>query len=60
MSDLGNSLFTLLNGAANILTALAHPLVWVVLTMAAGFAWLALVELDDVNRRGTKPFIGRH
>lgn len=60
MSDLANSLITLANGGYNLLVSLANPLVWVSLAMAAGFGWLALVEVDEVNRQGAKPVVGRH
>lgn len=60
MSELANSVLTLANGAYNLAVSFANPLVWVVAAMAAGFWWLALVEIDEINRQGAKPVVGRH
>jgi hypothetical protein len=31
-----------------------------VIVAGASLAWLALLECDDMDRRGTKPIIGTH
>lgn len=60
MEILGNGLVTLANGALGALLSLASPLVIAGVALAAGLIWLALIEVDELNRKGTKPEVGRH
>lgn len=50
---------TILNGAWTAVTAVVHPITLAVLVLGASFAWLALLEADELDRQGTKPEIAR-
>lgn len=56
---LAAGLITIVNGAWSIVDTLVHPLTFVLLILGASFAWLALLEKDELARQGTKPEIGR-
>lgn len=60
MDILGNGLVTLANGALTALTSIADPVILVGIAMALSLLWLALVEVDELDRQGTKPEVGRH
>lgn len=60
METLSNGLVTIANGAIRLVDLSAHPVIFVVALMAAGFAWLCMIELDELDRQGTKPQVGRH
>lgn len=59
ISALTNGVITVLNGLWSILDLIFSPLTIVILALAASFAWLALLERDELDRQGTKPDIGR-
>lgn len=60
MNPVTNGLVTLLNGAETTLAALASPVVLAVVVIAVSLFWLGLLELEEVNRQGAKPEVGRH
>lgn len=60
METLGNGLITLANGAWVLLDVVFSPVTFVVALLAAGLVWLALIEVDELDRQGTKPEIGIH
>lgn len=60
MDELASGIITLLNGIWMALTSLASPLVLAGVAMAAGLLWLALIEVDDLDRQGSKPVVERH
>ena len=60
MNALSGGLVVLINGILSALNELASPLVICGVITALALLWLCLIELDDVNRLGTKPIIGRH
>lgn len=60
MDAFSHGLVTLLNGVRYAVTGLASPVVIALVICGVALAWLALVEIDLLNRQGTKPRIGRH
>jgi hypothetical protein len=60
METLGNGLFTLANGTWEALTALASPMVLTGLVLAVSLVWLSLIEVEELDRQGTKPEVRRH
>jgi len=58
MSVLTNGFVTLYNGARATLDGVISPIPLLVLLLAASFSWLALIELDELDRQGRKPEIG--
>jgi hypothetical protein len=55
-----NGLVTIVNGFTDITGRVASPLTLVAVLMVLSYTWLCLIELDEVDRQGTKPEIGRH
>ncbi|MFM7088858.1 MAG: hypothetical protein ACKOW9_05015 [Candidatus Paceibacterota bacterium] len=53
-------LTTILNGVITLIINLASPLVIVTVLLFISFLWLCLIELDEVDRQGTKPEVMRH
>jgi hypothetical protein len=60
MDALAYGLVTLLNGVRDAVNAVVHPVALAFIVCAVALAWLAMVEVDLLNRQGTKPRIGRH
>lgn len=60
METLGNGLVMLANGAWETAGALASPLTLGLIIIIGGLAWMARLELDDVDRANSKPEIGIH
>ena len=60
MNVLSNGLTTLFNGLFYLVGSLGSPIVLAVVVAGVSLAWLALLECDDVDRRGTKPIVGTH
>lgn len=60
METLGNGLVILGNGAWETVSALASPLTLGLVLIIGGLAWMARLELDDVDRANSKPEIGIH
>lgn len=60
MDMLGNGLVTLANGAQSALSGLLSPMGIAMCIIGVSLSWLALVEVELLNRQGAKPRIGRH
>lgn len=60
MTIFSNSLITLLNGAFDFITRLFSPVSIIIILLIASLVWMALLEMDEMNRQGTKPEVGRH
>ena len=60
METLGNGITTIVNGAWTLADRVASPLTLVLLLLAAGFAWFVLLEIDELDRQGTKPEVRTH
>jgi len=60
MNVLANGLTTLFNGLFYLIGSLVSPVMLAVLVAGASLSWLALLECDDLDRRGTKPLVGTH
>lgn len=60
MDALGTGLILMANGLLTMVGELASPVtvMGVILVVAAG--WLATVEIEELDRMGTKPDVGRH
>lgn len=59
MNVLTNGLITIVNGAYKFVEQVLSPISLVILVIAGSLIWLALIEIDELNRQGTKPEIGR-
>lgn len=60
MDVLGSGLITMFNGFVALLGTLASPMALAVVVVVASLVWLALIEIEELNRQGTKPDVGRH
>lgn len=60
MESLSNGLVTLANGLMDLAGHLLSPIAFIGVFLVAGFSWLCLIELDELDRQGTKPEVGRH
>jgi hypothetical protein len=60
MEPLGHGLIVLYNGVAAALGTVVSPVVGAGLVVAAAFVWMARLEIDEMNRRATKPQVGLH
>lgn len=59
MNTLTNGIFTIINGSATLLNYALKPASLMLIICALSLMWLALIEVDEVDRQGTKPVIGR-
>jgi len=59
MDALANGLVTILNGLRALGGGLLTATALMTIVIAVSLAWIALIELDELNRQGTKPEIGR-
>lgn len=59
MDALANGLVTVFNGLRTLLDGLLTPVATMGILIAGALVWLALIELDELNRQGTKPEIER-
>lgn len=59
METLANGFVTLTNGMLTLLSGVVTPVGLMTGIVAASWVWIALVELDELNRQGSKPEIGR-
>jgi len=59
MDVFANGLVTIFNGITTIVDGLLTPVAVMAILLACGLTWLALIELDELNRQGTKPEIER-
>jgi hypothetical protein len=60
METLANGLFTLVNGLINILHFALSPFTIAAIFLGFSLLWLMLLEIDELDRQGTKPEVGRH
>jgi hypothetical protein len=60
MEQLGYGLIILLNGVFAAFGALLTPLTAAAVVTACSLGWMARLEIDEVNRRATKPQVGLH
>jgi hypothetical protein len=60
MEHLGNGLVTIFNGLWVTLTSVVSPATLGGLVLAACLLWLARLELDELDRLGSKPTVDRH
>lgn len=56
--SLASGIITVLNGLWAIVGAVLSPITIIVVLTAVSFAWLALLENDELDRQATKPQIG--
>lgn len=59
MDTLANGLITVVNGLQTLLDGLLTPIAAMGVAIGAALVWIALIELDELNRQGTKPEIER-
>jgi hypothetical protein len=60
MIDLGNSIVSLVNGLYSILNIIISPNVILAFVLFVSLFWVFLIEIDELDRQGTRPEIGRH
>lgn len=60
IDTLADGLVTIVNGLLALLGALASPVTLAVVAMVVSFAWLAVLETDELDRQGMKPDVGLH
>lgn len=60
METLGAGLITLANGVLDMSGRVLSPVVFVFALLIVSLGWLCLIELDELDRQGSKPEIGRH
>lgn len=60
MDIISAGFLTLFNGAVAFVSTLASPVTLALVISAASLGWLARCEIEELDRRGTKPMVGRH
>lgn len=60
MTALGNGLVLLFNGLVSLFGFLSNGITIAVIFVFLSLAWLAFMEIEELNRQGSKPEIGRH
>jgi len=60
MLSFGNVLITYANGFYLLITKLFSPISIAIFILAISMFWMFLLEIDEYNRQGTKPDVGRH
>ena len=60
MDSLASGLITMANGLLTMLGAIASPLALALFVMGVSLTWLALIEIDELDRQGAKPEVGTH
>jgi hypothetical protein len=60
MQILSDGLITMLNGVYASVSLLLSPVAMFVLVSAGSLAWLCRLEVAELDRRGSKPEVGRH
>jgi hypothetical protein len=60
LEHVANVLITIANGVVSVLGALTDLRVGLVLVSAVCLAWLAAVEIEQLDRRGYKPGVRAH
>jgi hypothetical protein len=60
MNALGTGLILMANGLLTMLHHLADKVTLVSVLSVLSLWWLATIEIEELNRQGTKPDVGRH
>ena len=60
MNTLANGLLTIINGLFNIIHLAISPFTIAAVFLGISLFWLMLLEVDELDRQGTKPEVGRH
>jgi hypothetical protein len=60
MEQLGHGLIVLYNGVVAAFGALLTPITAAAFVVALSFAWMARLDLDEMDRRAAKPQVGMH
>lgn len=60
VNTFSDGLATIANGVLNAVSVLGSPITIAFSVAAACLAWLALVEIHELDRMGTKPNVVRH
>lgn len=60
MTSLSTGFIALFNGLLDLLHALGSPLTLATVVSVASVLWLAGVEVEELDRQGVKPDVGRH
>jgi hypothetical protein len=59
MQFLSNGAISVINGLYSMLGLALEPVTVIVVLLGFSLAWLGLIELDELDRQGRKPEIGR-
>ena len=59
MQILTNGAISVLNGLHAMVGFVFEPVTLIVAILGLSFAWLGLIELDELDRQGRKPEIGQ-
>jgi hypothetical protein len=60
MDALGTGLILTANGLLDLLGRVADPMTLIGATLLASAFWLATIEIEELDRQGAKPQVGRH
>jgi hypothetical protein len=60
MQILSDGLITMLNGVYASVALVISPVALFILVSAGSLAWLCRLEVAELDRRGSKPEVGRH
>lgn len=60
MDPIGNGLITFVNGLQSLIGVALSPFAIAVVVAISALAWLALIEIEELDRQGGKPEVGRH
>lgn len=57
---LSNGVVTVINGVFAALDTLFSPFAFAAVAAAVALAWVCRVEIAELDRQGSKPFVKRH
>lgn len=60
MNLIYTSLISFLNGLFLLVSKILNPILIITLLLALSLFWISLIEIDELDRQGSKPEIGRH
>ena len=60
MNTFGDRLVTLINGFLRVCDYAFSPVTLIFVVLSLSLVWLCLVEIDELDRQGTKPEVRRH
>lgn len=60
MDALAAGITTIVNGIRTAIDGVVSPTALAVIVLASAMAWLCAVDIEELNKRGTKPRVGRH